>query len=219
MILKTVNLVARNCLGSGFTHLRYLRTTCAVSSFKIYTGLGDKGRSSTYTGQRLPKNHDIFQALGSIDELSSWLGIAREMAKEKNHSYGDQLQRVQCVLQDVMSVVATPKTTSKERHEPIHQLMSTELVTELEQWIDTMTAELPPLRNFILPGGDPLSSHLHVARTVCRRAERNVVSLLATQELDPVCMKYLNRLSDFLFTLARYSLFLEGKTEVVYTKP
>ncbi|TPX62620.1 cob(I)yrinic acid a,c-diamide adenosyltransferase [Powellomyces hirtus] len=186
---------------------------------KIYTRTGDKGTSSLYTGERRPKDDDIFEALGSTDELSSLLGLAIDYSEDAGNGLKVKLQKVQCLLQDIGSNVATPRSTAAE-----NKLSKTtfdidgSLVTELETWIDDLSAELPPLQNFILPSGGKASSTLHVARSVCRRAERRVVPIVSAGFADESTAKYLNRLSDFLFTAARIAAKHDRQPETIYRK-
>ncbi|XP_053555807.1 corrinoid adenosyltransferase MMAB [Bombina bombina] len=184
---------------------------------KIYTKTGDKGFSSTYTGERRPKDDLVFEALGATDELSSAIGLAREFSLDADHRFVSELEKIQCMLQDVGSNIATPLSSARESHKA-RTSFSSEPIQELEQWIDKYTAELPPLANFILPSGGKTSAALHVARGVCRRAERIVFKIIQTGEADPNTGKYLNRLSDYLFTLARHAAKTEGRTEAIYTR-
>uniref|UniRef100_A0A8C6ZFK9 Corrinoid adenosyltransferase MMAB n=1 Tax=Nothoprocta perdicaria TaxID=30464 RepID=A0A8C6ZFK9_NOTPE len=128
------------------------------------------------------------------------------------------LVQVQCMLQDVGSNIATPLSSARQAHLK-RTSFSEKPVLELEQWIDKYSEELPPLRAFILPSGGKSSAALHVSRAVCRRAERCVVPLVQAGEADPNVAKYLNRLSDYLFVLARYAAMKEGKEEKIYIKP
>ncbi|XP_052653666.1 corrinoid adenosyltransferase MMAB isoform X1 [Harpia harpyja] len=208
---------------------------------KIYTRTGDAGFSSTFTGERRPKADRIFEALGATDELSSAIGLAGEFMSEKGHTFVEQLHKVQCMLQDVGSNIATPLSSAREAHLK-RTSFSEKPVLELEQWIDSYSEELPPLRAFILPSGGKSSAALHFSRAVCRRAERCVVPLVQAGEADPNVAKYLNscalldtnapdvrsgftafplvsRLSDYLFVLARYAAMKEGKEEKIYLKP
>jgi len=185
---------------------------------KIYTKTGDKGTSSLYNGERRNKDDLVFEALGAIDELNAALGVAREYCTIQDNGIDSYINEIQSRLFDVGSSIATPRTNS-----PAIKLAKTsfdeENVTTLEKWIDTIDANLPPLKNFILPSGGLASSHLHVARTICRRAERRVVSLSrAEEEVEESICKYLNRLSDFLFVAARLSSMKEGKPESIWKK-
>jgi len=185
---------------------------------KIYTRTGDSGMTSTFTGERRPKDDAVFEALGAVDELTSILGLAREFGLESGHPYVEQLQRVQCILQDVNANIATPLSSAREAH-----IKRTEFdlrhVEELEEWIDYYSSQLPPLENFILPGGGKASSTLHFCRTVCRRSERAAVPLMRQSQICPGTLKYLNRLSDFLFTIARFAAKLDGRQETIYIRP
>uniref|UniRef100_A0A674ARL2 Corrinoid adenosyltransferase MMAB n=1 Tax=Salmo trutta TaxID=8032 RepID=A0A674ARL2_SALTR len=214
---------------------------------KIYTKTGDKGFSSTYTGERRPKEDCVFEALGTTDELSSAIGLAREFCIDKGHTFTDQLEKVrvvtfsvhfggvmmnvifysmftlltpqiQCVLQDVGSNIATPLSSARESHIKKTKF-SSQPVADLESWIDEFTEKLPPLTSFILPSGGKSSAALHIARTVCRRAERSVSPIVRSGEADPDVAKYLNRLSDYLFTVARYIAMKEGNEETIYKRP
>ncbi|NXE27676.1 MMAB protein, partial [Ardeotis kori] len=176
------------------------------------------GFSSTFTGERRPKGDRIFEALGATDELSSAIGLAGEFSSEKGHTFVEQLHKVQCMLQDVGSNIATPLSSAREAHLK-RTSFSDKPVVELEQWIDSYSEQLPPLRAFILPSGGKSSAALHFSRAVCRRAERCVVPLVQAGEADPNVAKYLNRLSDYLFVLARYAAMKEGKEEKIYIKP
>ncbi|TRY55644.1 hypothetical protein DNTS_008841 [Danionella cerebrum] len=185
---------------------------------KIYTKVGDKGFSSTFTGERRPKEDHIFDALGTTDELSSAIGLAKEFCIDSGHSFTDQLEKIQCVLQDVGSNIATPRSSARESHIKKTKF-SSQPVLELEKWIDLFTEELPTLTSFILPSGGKSSAALHVARAVCRRAERCVAPTVRSGETDPEVAKYLNRLSDYLFTVARFAAMKEGNPETIYKRP
>ncbi|KAI8823676.1 Adenosylcobalamin biosynthesis, ATP:cob(I)alamin adenosyltransferase-like protein [Fimicolochytrium jonesii] len=185
----------------------------------IYTRTGDKGTSALFTGERRSKDDDIFEALGTTDELSSYLGLAIDHCQDANNGLAEKLQQVQCLLQDIGSNVATPRSNASEV-----RLARTEfdtdgaLAVELETWIDDLDKSLPPLRNFILPSGGKAASTLHICRSICRRAERRVVPLVKAGWADESTAKYLNRLSDFLFTAARYAAKHDGKEETIYKK-
>jgi len=192
---------------------------------KVYTRTGDGGRSSLYTGERRSKAAAVFSALGDVDELNCAVGVAREFAAtdlpaREGCPLGGQLAEVQSRLLDVGSAVATPPgSASDAKARRVH--FDAGHAGRLEGWIDTMEEELPPLKNFILPSGGRPAAFLHAARAVCRRAEREVVGLAGEGEEEVVELTvrvYLNRLSDYLFTAARYAALREGKPEVVYKK-
>nr|XP_020025572.1 cob(I)yrinic acid a,c-diamide adenosyltransferase, mitochondrial isoform X2 [Castor canadensis] len=158
---------------------------------KIYTKTGDKGFSSTFTGERRRKDDQLFEAVGTTDELSSAIGFAMELIAEKDHTLADELQKIQCTLQDVGSALATPCSSAREAH--LKQVtFKAEPIMELEQWIDKYSSQLPPLTAFILPSGGKSSSALHFCRAVCRRAERRVVPLVQMGETDANVAKFLN---------------------------
>ncbi|XP_008519132.2 corrinoid adenosyltransferase MMAB isoform X1 [Equus przewalskii] len=184
---------------------------------KIYTKTGDKGFSSTFTGERRPKDDQVFEAVGTTDELSSAIGFAMELIAEKGHPFAEELQKIQCSLQDIGSALATPRSSAREAHLR-HTAFEAGPILELEQWIDKYSSQLPPLTEFILPSGGKSSSALHLCRAVCRRAERRVVPLVQMGETDANVAKFLNRLSDYLFTLARYVAMKEGNQEKIYKK-
>nr|XP_035113428.1 corrinoid adenosyltransferase MMAB isoform X2 [Callithrix jacchus] len=119
---------------------------------KIYTKTGDKGFSSTFTGERRPKDDQVFEAVGTTDELSSAIGFALELVTEKGHTFAEELQKIQCLLQDVGSALATPRSSAREAHLKYTTFEAGPIV-ELEQWIDNYTSQLPPLTAFILPCG------------------------------------------------------------------
>ncbi|XP_059750414.1 corrinoid adenosyltransferase MMAB isoform X1 [Balaenoptera ricei] len=199
---------------------------------KIYTKTGDKGFSSTFTGERRPKDDQVFEAVGTTDELSSAIGVgptsgqhqqeigqgfAMELIAEQGHPFVEELQKIQCSLQDVGSALATPRSSAREAHLK-HATFEAGPILELEQWIDRYSSQLPPLTAFILPSGGKSSSALHFCRAVCRRAERRMVPLVQSGETDANVAKFLNRLSDYLFTLARYTAMKEGNPEKIYKK-
>jgi cob(I)alamin adenosyltransferase len=163
---------------------------------KIYTKTGDKGQTSLFGGARLPKNHIRIEAYGTVDELNSYIGLVRDVAE--NEAVKSVLKEVQDRLFTIGSNLASDP--SKDMITPdIHQADITLLETE----IDRIMAELPPLRNFILPGGHTTVSFCHIARCVCRRTERLVVALAENERVEMMIIQYLNRLSDYLFALGR----------------
>uniref|UniRef100_A0A3Q2YU25 Corrinoid adenosyltransferase MMAB n=1 Tax=Hippocampus comes TaxID=109280 RepID=A0A3Q2YU25_HIPCM len=179
---------------------------------KIYTKTGDKGFSSTFTGERRPKEDRIFEALGNTDELSSAIGLAREFCHEKGHTFTYQLDKIQCVLQDVGANIATPQSSARESHLTRTKFSGTP-ITDLEGWIDTFTEELPPLTNFILP----VSQSMHLITVLWRK--KHVAPIVRSGEADPDIARFLNRLSDYLFTVARYAALKENNKEIIYKRP
>lgn len=167
---------------------------------KIYTKTGDAGDTGLFGGGRVPKNHPRVEAYGDVDELNSSIGFAR--AIEKMPRVDDVLLPVQRDLHAIGALLATPNREKMAQHLEKARI-DDDRIRELEQAIDAGDDELEPLRAFIIPGGTPKAAALHVARTVCRRAERRVVQLAGESEIPAVVVVYLNRLSDLLFTLAR----------------
>lgn len=194
---------------------------------KIYTRTGDKGKTSLIGGARVSKSNARLEAYGTVDELNSLLGLLAHDIHAELVSRGDQLGReatalvaelaiVQSDLFDLGSQLATEDAQLRAKLPTI----SSERVTELEKRMDEFSASLKPLKNFILPGGSRAAAVAHVARTVCRRAERLCVALLETEEtandVDPNLVQYLNRLSDYLFVLARHANRLLGIEEPLW---
>ena len=182
-------------------------------TFKIYTKTGDKGETSLYGGTRVSKAAARVESYGTLDELNAFIGLAKaEISDEKVLS---QLQKIQFDLFTVGSEAATPtdKMFLANGKSRLDLLISEEEIMELEHWMDDFDAELEPLRFFILPSGGKAAATFHVCRTVCRRAERTMVFLNETEEVRPELIKYLNRLSDYLFILARYISKISGEKE------
>ena len=167
---------------------------------KIYTKTGDAGETGLFGGGRVAKSHPRVEAYGDVDELNSTIGFAR--AIESMARIDDVLLPVQRDLHAIGALLATPDRDKMAQHLEKARLDDAR-IRELEQAIDAGDDELDPLRAFIIPGGSPKAAALHVARTVCRRAERRVVQLAHETEIPAVVVIYLNRLSDLLFTLAR----------------
>jgi cob(I)alamin adenosyltransferase len=176
---------------------------------KIYTKTGDKGTTSLIYGQRVAKNDGRVEAYGSCDETNSMIGLALSYLKntqfEEKSSFINIFHKIQTTLFHVGAELATP--TGKE----VKWKLRDEDIAELEKQIDEWDSVLPPLTNFILPGGHPVGAALHVARTVVRRAERSAVTL--GDDVNPLVLSYLNRLSDFLFVAARFVNAKLGEVE------
>lgn len=168
------------------------------SSFKIYTKTGDKGQTSLIGGTRVPKFHPRIEAYGTIDELNSYIGLIRD------HEIGLHFREVLLEIQDRLFTAESLIALDPESDASIQLPALRESdVTLLEQEIDRMNEALPELKSFILPGGHPVVSYCHIARCVCRRAERLIIRLAQAQPVEELVIKYLNRLSDYLFVLAR----------------
>lgn len=197
---------------------------------KIYTKTGDRGTTSLFGGKRVDKNSARIRAYGEVDELNSLIGVVlgedsfawvflgkKKFAKIKDKKLAatfeiaDQLFRIQNELFILGSDLATPMGVKFK----IPRIKNGH-VKRLEREIDTWIKSLAPLRNFIIPGGGKIRSKLHLARTVARRAERSIVDLANQEKINKNAQIYINRLSDWLFTLARYINKLEGDTEIVW---
>ncbi len=180
---------------------------------KIYTKTGDQGETGLFGGGRVPKDHPRVEAYGDIDELNAVLGMAR--AVELMPRIDELLVPVQRDLFSIGALLATPNP-DKMKQQLQKARIDEARVQQLERAIDDGERELEPLRAFILPGGTPKSAALHVARTVCRRAERRVIGLQRETEMPQIVIKYLNRLSDLLFVLARVANRRAGAGEVTW---
>lgn len=174
---------------------------------KIYTKTGDGGETSLFGGQRVGKEHARIKAYGTVDELNAFIGLAR--ASSPPREIDDILARVQDELFTLGADLATPVDKEKTR---VPRISGAD-AARLEAAIDDADVQLKPLRAFVLPGGSALSSQLHVARTVCRRAERAVIALKRNEQVSDACVVYLNRLSDLLFILARLANLRAGVEE------
>jgi len=181
---------------------------------KIYTRTGDEGETSLFGGPRAPKHHLRIEAYGDVDELNSTIGAVR--AEELPADIDSVLNRIQHELFSLGAGLATPDPTRRDA-----SLTSAAGIEALEAAIDTFDARLAPLREFILPGGTRAAAAMHLARCVCRRAERRVTELRHTpdEDIEPLTLIYLNRLSDLLFVLARAVNSGAGVTETAWKKP
>lgn len=174
---------------------------------KIYTRTGDKGETGLFGGARVSKAHLRLQAYGTLDELNSVIGILRLKVSERTGAEAT-LQRIQRDLFGVGALLATPADQAAKLEDRMSK--PTWPVEAMEQDIDRLTALAPPLQSFVLPGGSEGAACAHWARTVCRRAEREIVVLCAEEAIDPRVMTYVNRLSDWLFALARAENAVNG---------
>jgi len=179
---------------------------------KIYTRTGDEGRTKLYGGDSVPKDDSRVEAYGTLDELNAAIGLALAVDPDSRLGMGG-LREVQEDLFVLGSRLAAAEPERAENRGSIPRLEQ-ERIVALETWIDTLDEELAPLDSFVLPGGGPAGAQLHVARTICRRAERSITSLLSEQpDLLLVVLPYVNRLSDLLFTLARAVNARAGRSE------
>lgn len=179
---------------------------------KIYTKTGDDGTTGLFGGNRVPKSDLRVNVYGTVDELNAHIGLIT--TKNPKPELADAMIKLNNLLFVAGSDIATP-LEPKPKFEL--QRITNDDIQWLEQLIDSYTAQLPELRNFILPGGSEISALLQIARTVCRRAERLAVELSAYEYTGEYIVKFLNRLSDYLFTAARYANFLENVEEIKWS--
>jgi cob(I)alamin adenosyltransferase len=175
---------------------------------RLYTKTGDAGETALFDGTRVSKAEPRVEAYGDVDELNAWLGLV--LADDAGRELSDMLRQIQADLMALGAMLADPTHRIAPRVEKA--VLRAEDVARLEQWIDALDAELPSLRRFLLPGGSTAGSLLHLARTVCRRAERRIVAL-GPPAVDPIALTYVNRLSDLLFVMARAANARAGVTE------
>jgi cob(I)alamin adenosyltransferase len=178
---------------------------------KIYTRTGDEGTTGLFGGQRVSKDSPRVEAYGAVDEANALLGLVRALLP-MDDPLQEPLTRIQGDLFVVGADLATPDIEGKKASSYVPRVQEGD-ITRLEQWIDEADAELPPMRSFILPSGTLAATHLHLARTVCRRAERRTVALAQSEAISPHIQVYLNRLSDLLFVWARLANARAGAME------
>ena len=189
-----------------------------ISINRVYTRQGDQGETALAGGQRVPKDGARIEAYGTVDELNSFVGVARSTVAEM--AAGEPrlavlaaiLLRVQHELFNLGSILAT----LPEDVHPKQARVTEAEVAQLETEMDRMNEELPPLRSFVLPGGSRLNAELHVCRTVCRRAERAAVELARAESIPPETVRYLNRLSDAMFVWSRWASHVAGAPETLW---
>lgn len=190
---------------------------------RVYTKKGDKGETTLSGGQKVLKDDIRIEAYGTVDELNAIIGVVRAFNQElpnqlaEAHTLDSELHRIQNRLFDIGGILATlSEDQAKFKNMPN---LTEEEVVYLENLIDRCQEVLSPLEEFILPSGGPVVAHLHQGRTVCRRAERLCIALNKKEPIDPVIIKYLNRLSDALFVLARWIGKAQGEQEVLWKRP
>ncbi len=181
---------------------------------KVYTRTGDDGTTGLGSGQRAAKSSPRIEAYGTLDELNAQIGVV--LAAGPVRQLLDPLQRIQNELFQVGAELAVPKADQPQTPGPRIQAQH---VAALEQLMDRLSEQLKPLESFILPGGTPAAAQLHVARTICRCAERRVVALAETEPVGPHVVPYLNRLSDALFVMARFQNKASGTSEPLREAP
>lgn len=194
---------------------------------KIYTKTGDDGDTGLFDGSRVRKNDPRVDAYGTVDELNAHLGVLAaavrmRIEQEPSHARLDAWQklaeRTTTIQHELFTLGAELATPGERNRERMPRIVPSHSAT-LETWIDDATAQVKPLRAFVLPGGDPIAAQLHVCRTVCRRAERAIVTADANRRVPREIVIYMNRLSDLLFTWARLANDLSGTEDVEWRKP
>jgi cob(I)alamin adenosyltransferase len=192
----------------------------AIRITKVYTKTGDGGETALVGGKRVPKDSLRIEAYGTIDELNSAAGLARVYNEEnlkagEAHRFLDEvLCRIQDELFDLGSELATPPESFREGMYRVGD----EEISRLEEWMDQCQKDLEPLRSFILPGGGRIGAYLHQCRTVCRRAERDILRLSREEEVNPAVIRYINRLSDLFFVLSRWIAKQTGEQEYLWQR-
>ncbi len=179
---------------------------------RIYTRTGDRGETGLFGGQRVPKSHPRVVAYGEVDELNAAIGVCLAFCDDPEMR--TVLERIQAELFVVGADLATPEEDGDRVGRKTVPRVRESMPAELEGLIDRWEEGVPPLRHFVLPGGSPLGAHLHLARCICRRAERAVVAAAGREAINPEVIVYLNRLSDLLFTLARAANHRAGQPEI-----
>ena len=189
---------------------------------RVYTRAGDGGRTRLVGGREVEKDDARVEAYGTIDELNSVIGVARSFNQHTptKPEVTDQIeQMLRTVQNDLFNIGADLATPEADRHESMYRVGDTD-VSRLEEWCDELTESLGPLQEFILPGGGKVGAFLHQARTVCRRAERCIVTLMrSNDDVDAGSLRYVNRLSDLLFVLSRWASRATGEPEFLWEKP
>lgn len=175
---------------------------------KIYTKTGDKGQTSLIGGTRVPKDNIRIEAYGTVDELNSWMGVIRDSIND------DHTKKLVIEIQDKLFTIGSHLASDPEKSKMKLPEITDEHVALLEREMDAIDAVVPPMKNFVLPGGHLSVSYCHVARCVCRRAERCIISLTASAPVEDVIIRYLNRLSDYLFMLSRKLTMDLGAEEI-----
>lgn len=179
----------------------------------LYTRTGDQGETSLVGGQRVAKDSIRLESYGTLDELSSHLGKVASLCDDEIRG---QIHEIQNELFNIGSYLATLPAPGEQPACP--SLEDGARLQQLELWIDALDEQTPPMKCFILPGGDPVAAEAHIARTVCRRAERNIIALSRSEYVDPAVIRYINRLSDYLFAAARYINFIKGIADIAWRK-
>lgn len=189
---------------------RFKSRLVLICSMKIYTKTGDKGETSLIGGVRVPKYHLRIEAYGTVDELNSYLGYCAAASLDET-----ERNRVK-YIQDRLFTIGSNLASDPKSRMVVPDITESD-ISDLEEAMDNMNTKLPELKNFILPGGSRDLAMMHVARCVCRRAERLVTALSAEAEIESLILRYLNRLSDYVFVLARYQALLDNQDEITWS--
>jgi len=180
---------------------------------KVYTKTGDKGKTSLFGGKRVMKDHIRIEAYGTSDELNAWIGLIRDQEIEDYH------MSLLVDIQDRLYTVGALLAADPDKDDLKVPQLKEEDIIRLEEAMDAMDEDLPAMKNFTLPGGHQTVSYCHIARCVCRRCERHIISLKQEAEVDDIIVQYINRLSDYLFVLSRkLTVELEAKEEFWHPK-
>ncbi|XP_076251705.1 corrinoid adenosyltransferase MMAB-like isoform X1 [Rhynchophorus ferrugineus] len=203
--------IRQYCNDKGCSQAKNVSTEVCKESksgkqLEIFSREGDNGTAKTITGDVLPKDHCIFNAIGATEELLSYIGLAREYGNESDHEYIDKLKRIQTIIIDISTAISR---NTKVSIPPVY-------TKELEDWIYEYSKQLPPPEQYIIPGGGVASASLHVARAICRKTERVICPLVRDDKLDKEALVYINRLSDFLLTVSRIAAKHDQRTESIY---
>ncbi len=169
---------------------------------KVYTKTGDKGKTSLIGGEKVYKDEAQIEAYGTVDELNSYLGLVRDYNQIQSHEKDFIIS-----VQNDLFVIGSLLAESKEKNKMKLPQITEQMIDNIESEIDILESKLEPMKFFVLPGGHKLISHLHIARCICRRAERRIVTISNQIEVSPIILKYINRLSDYIFVLSRYMAF------------
>ncbi len=186
---------------------------------KIYTRTGDDGSTALVGGERVPKHHLRIECYGTVDELNACIGLVRERLKQTSKESLARAERdgdLETIQQDLFNLGSSLATRLEQRWKG-QPTIDESHIKRLEKTLDAMNEQLPSLNSFVLPGGGPVGAQLHLARTVCRRAERCVARLSEIEAVDPMDLRYLNRLSDLLFVMGRWIAQKMGEPETLWT--
>src|ERR1043166_7722161 len=192
----------------------------AIRITRVYTRTGDKGETALVGGKRVPKASERIEAYGTIDELNSIVGLARAFNEEKipENNAHRFLNEVLCQIQDELFDLGSELATPEDFFKPGMYRISEQEIKKLENLMDQCHEELEPLKSFVLPGGGTIAAYLHQCRTVCRRAERDILRLSRVEPINECTLKYVNRLSDLFFVLSRWISKKTGKDEYLWQR-